>query len=451
MQRALSGASTRAATNKSDSSKNVQRSPRLGEDSIPILEQLADWTRDSLQEITQLNEIPQPIRYKVTANDDDTMSAMSTICAAVSGSSKGRFDRGVLSSLVVARLKNKTPAIDLEAHEASGQIRCKVSKDLLDPSASRSKSSPMVAQIAPEDLLYDWFRNQLPHAAMGPPYSLTITTHSALESSLRPDVHQLYFDYQQQVHSDPPPLADQDEADWGDATPEYVEQAQAMLRNTYPRLTPKESLNMMASFTSFYRFLVESPLSTGKKTGTFHQHYRINGTLIAVGVVDFLSDGLSSVYAFYNSAFARSLCPLGKFLILKEIDYCREQNLPFYYLGYYIHSCTKMRYKAEYQPSQLLCPVTLQWVGAREAQETLDKESPERHCCRLFVGDLPSDRLAFDVAAEAESVFLHVGLPHLVTISMLQSIGQEIVRPMVREFVQQVGPDVSRHCTVRMV
>ncbi|KAI2506824.1 Arginine-tRNA-protein transferase [Fragilaria crotonensis] len=195
--------------------------------------------------------------------------------------------------------------------------------------------------MTPEDLLYDWFRNHIPNTATVPPYSLKITTHSALASSLLPDVHQLYFDYQQQVHSDPPPLAEQEEADWGDATPEYVDQAQTMLRNTYPGLTPQQLLNMMASFSSFYRFLVESPLATGNKSGTFHQHYRINGTLIAVGVLDFLADGLSSVYAFYNATFARALCPLGKFLTLKEIDYCREQNLPFYYLGYYIHSCGK--------------------------------------------------------------------------------------------------------------
>ncbi|KAI2493625.1 Arginine-tRNA-protein transferase [Fragilaria crotonensis] len=425
MQRALSGSNTGTATEESVSSKNVQRLPRLDEDSIPILKQLADWTRETLQEITQLHEISQPIRYKVTANDDDTISAVSTICAAVSGSSKGKYDRGVLSSLVVARLRNKSAAIDLEAHEASGQIKCKVSRRLLDASASHSNESPMDAQMTPEDLLYDWFRNHLPNTATVPPYSLKITTHSALASSLLPDVHQLYFDYQQQVHSDPPPLAEQEEADWGDATPEYVDQAQTI-------------------------FLVESPLATGNKTGTFHQHYRINGTLIAVGVLDFLADGLSSVYAFYNATFARALCPLGKFLTLKEIDYCREQNLPFYYLGYYIHSCGKMRYKADYHPSQLLCPVTLQWVGAREAQERLDKESPERHCCQLFEADAPSDMLAFDVATEAESVLLHVGMPNLVTISMLQPSSQAIVRPMVREFVQQVGPDVSRHCIVRM-
>ena len=457
MERALSGATlaTATATSKSTntSTKNRRKLPgtREDEDSIPILKHLADWTRHALMEITQLPEITQPIRYRITANDDDTVSAVSTICAAVSGSSKGTYDRGVLSTQVVAQLKNKSAAIDLEAHEASGQIRCKISKQLLETSPSRPNGVPMDSEVTPQDLLYDWFQKHLPHTDSSPPYNLKITTHTALASSLLPDVHQLYFDYQQQVHNDPPPSTQQEETDWGDATPEYVEQAKAMLRATYPGLTTSESHNMMASFSSFYRFLVESPLPTGDKTGTFHQHYRINGTLIAVGVVDFLSDGLSSVYAFYDAAFARSLCPLGKFLILTEIDYCQKHSLPFYYLGYYIHSCRKMRYKADYQPSQLLCPVTLRWVGAREAQEQLDKESPERNCCRLYVGDGASESLEFDVATEAESVLLHVGLPNPVTMGMLQPSGQEIVRPIVQEFVQQVGPDVSRHCIVKMV
>jgi hypothetical protein len=38
-------------------------------------------------------------------------------------------------------------------------------------------------------------------------------------------------------------------------------------------------------------------------------------------------------------------------------------QLKYYYLGFYIHSCPKMRYKGEYEPSALLCPVTHRWVS----------------------------------------------------------------------------------------
>ena len=61
---------------------------------------------------------------------------------------------------------------------------------------------------------------------------------------------------------------------------------------------------------------------------------------------------------------------LGKLSALREIEWVREASrrcptLGYYYMGYYIHECPKMRYKAEYAPSELKCPVTGQWVDFR--------------------------------------------------------------------------------------
>ena len=36
-------------------------------------------------------------------------------------------------------------------------------------------------------------------------------------------------------------------------------------------------------------------------------------------------------------------------------------SLQHYYMGYYVHSCPKMRYKAGVQPSHLLSPTLLSW------------------------------------------------------------------------------------------
>lgn len=160
---------------------------------------------------------------------------------------------------------------------------------------------------------------------------------------------------------------------------------------------------------SFTRFLVQSPLTAGARGtsqsstpetqpqwGTFHQLYRLNGRLVAVGVVDQLPIGLSSVYFFYDPN-ERHLV-LGKYSALKEISYCREHNLEYYYMGYYIHSCDKMRYKAEYLPSELLCPSSHKWYPVGDAtklinahkftpldpelatQRSLLQESPQVHC-----------------------------------------------------------------------
>lgn len=48
-----------------------------------------------------------------------------------------------------------------------------------------------------------------------------------------------------------------------------------------------------------------------------------------------------------------------------------------YYLGYYIHNCQKMRYKAEYCPSDLLCPVRYIWTPYQRAKALLDKSDGE--------------------------------------------------------------------------
>lgn len=43
-------------------------------------------------------------------------------------------------------------------------------------------------------------------------------------------------------------------------------------------------------------------------------------------------------------------------------------------MGFYIHTCQKMRYKIDYKPSQLLCPVTFTWFNFDEnINSLLDK------------------------------------------------------------------------------
>lgn len=110
--------------------------------------------------------------------------------------------------------------------------------------------------------------------------------------------------------------------------------------------------------------------------GSFHQQYRVDGRLVAVGVVDVLPLCLSSKYFFWEPSL-RALA-LGKLSALREIDWVREASahcptLRHHYMGYYIHTCPKMRYKAEYKPSELKCPVSGRWVGFDDgARKVLD-------------------------------------------------------------------------------
>ncbi|KAJ0984109.1 hypothetical protein J5N97_002465 [Dioscorea zingiberensis] len=140
--------------------------------------------------------------------------------------------------------------------------------------------------------------------------------------------------------------------------------------------------------SSYRRFLVDTPLvfvppSSGNKTvphcgfGSFHQQYLVDGKLVAVGVVDILPRCLSSKYLFWDPEL--SFLSLGKYSALQEIEWVKEASvlcpgLQYYYLGYYIHSCSKMRYKAAYHPSELLCPLRYKWVPFDIARPLLDKK-----------------------------------------------------------------------------
>ena len=75
------------------------------------------------------------------------------------------------------------------------------------------------------------------------------------------------------------------------------------------------------------------------------------GNLIAAGLLDIGTQSLSSVYFFYDPKFSKS--SLGTLSALREIDYARLQNIPHYYLGYYIEENKHMRYKARFSPHQL--------------------------------------------------------------------------------------------------
>ncbi|XP_009146742.1 arginyl-tRNA--protein transferase 2 [Brassica rapa] len=172
-------------------------------------------------------------------------------------------------------------------------------------------------------------------------------------SSFDPEEYELYKRYQLRVHNDEP-----------------------------------ESI----SKTSYKRFLVDTPLievlpsSDGDDDdenvppcgfGSYHQQYRVDGRLIAVGVIDILPKCLSSKYLFWDPDLAS--LSLGNYSALQEIDWVKQNQahcsaLEYYYLGYYIHSCNKMRYKAAYRPSELLCPLRYQWVPFEVAKPLLDKK-----------------------------------------------------------------------------
>lgn len=118
----------------------------------------------------------------------------------------------------------------------------------------------------------------------------------------------------------------------------------------------------------FKQFLCNSPLrrqtivgQDGRKrnVGSYHQCYRLDGKLVAIGVLDLLPDCVSSVYFLYDESIHK-FSP-GKLAALRELALAQEEGYKWWYPGYYIHGCVKMRYKAEYRPMEMLDPVSLTW------------------------------------------------------------------------------------------
>lgn len=126
-----------------------------------------------------------------------------------------------------------------------------------------------------------------------------------------------------------------------------------------------ELIKFIPSFLSFQ----PEDTQTEHILGSFHQQYWLDDKLIAVGVIDILPYCLSSVYFFYDPEY--SFLSLGTYSSLREVAFAQELNkelpeLQNYYMGFYIHSCPKMRYKAKLAASYLLCPEVYTWHRINE-------------------------------------------------------------------------------------
>ncbi|TEB30156.1 arginine-tRNA-protein transferase 1 [Coprinellus micaceus] len=166
------------------------------------------------------------------------------------------------------------------------------------------------------------------------------------------------------------------------------------------------------SVSGFKRFLVESPLveepiayatdsppdHLPKMYGSYHQLYRVDGKLVAMAVLDILPNCVSSVYFMYDVLWDHY--SLGKLSALREVSLAKEihdagvPNMKFLYLGYYVYSCRKMRYKGEYSPSFLADPETYAWYPLETCIPLLEKNryacfSDPSHCIEDEALELP--------------------------------------------------------------
>jgi arginine-tRNA-protein transferase len=90
----------------------------------------------------------------------------------------------------------------------------------------------------------------------------------------------------------------------------------------------------------------------GTANCTFEFRYRVDNRLVAVAIVDVGKAALNAVYCYYDPAEAQR--SPGAYNILHLIRFCREKDLDYLYLGYWIPQVRAMKYKSNYRPHELL-------------------------------------------------------------------------------------------------
>ncbi|KAF8914574.1 arginine-tRNA-protein transferase [Mucidula mucida] len=175
-------------------------------------------------------------------------------------------------------------------------------------------------------------------------------------SSFTTEKFELYKKYQEEIHHDRP----------GKNTPKSFKN---FLVNTPLRLEP-------------IPYPATPPSHLPTHYGSYHQLYRLDGQLIALSIIDILPKCVSSVYFIYDKTWDKF--SFGKLSALREASLAREiheagvPNMTSLYLGYYVHSCQKMRYKGEYSPSFLADPETFEWYALEKYKSLLDSN---RYTC----------------------------------------------------------------------
>jgi len=89
----------------------------------------------------------------------------------------------------------------------------------------------------------------------------------------------------------------------------------------------------------------------GVEAGRGLWEFRLDDQLVCVAVTDFLHDGLSALYTFFDPGLHNR--GLGTFAILWQIEAAKRFNKQWVYLGYWINESDKMAYKTRFKPYEL--------------------------------------------------------------------------------------------------
>ena len=135
---------------------------------------------------------------------------------------------------------------------------------------------------------------------------------------------------------------------------------------------------------SYCEHIVDCPVQyqvvDGFEYGTFHQLYRMDGRLVAVGVIDVVPNGIVSIYMWYDMSKEITKLSFGTYSALKEIEYAQKlsqqnPNIKYYYLQGWNGNNHKLSYKANYEPEEFFSPCNVvDWVQGLDGVAEVQKQ-----------------------------------------------------------------------------
>lgn len=157
----------------------------------------------------------------------------------------------------------------------------------------------------------------------------------------------------------------------------HATQVHYQLYERYIKLRHADGDMYPPSHDQFEKFLVDSC------TNSFFLEMWLADQLMGVATCDELDDGISAVYTFFEPTETHR--SLGTFAILQQIEWAQRNQLPYVYLGYWVPSSAKMKYKSQFAPLEIL--VNGHW---RALPDNLSQEELNDFCKMLS----PMEQLA---------------------------------------------------------
>ena len=131
--------------------------------------------------------------------------------------------------------------------------------------------------------------------------------------------------------------------------PNTATQEQFKLLEKYINSRHFEGGMMGISFSEYKDMVENSPIST-----IIIEYRDRDEKLIGVALTDKMKNALSMVYSFYDISAETKTRSLGIYMILNHINISTSTALDFVYLGYFVKGSSKMNYKMNFKPIEIL-------------------------------------------------------------------------------------------------